>query len=264
VAAHARSVRDLGQRDHAPADPRRDGDPLLGALDGAVSDGDRARRGTTRRRARRVGRARLLLARAESVVRCADRREGVRGHAAAPRERAAPGARHRAVHRGCDRIDRVRRARAARRRQRRARTRPRVRDRARHQIDRGTARAVAACRRADGSAARRSPTRRSQPGPDGARRDAVLADVAALPPLPARRTLHRRAHRPSRRAAHRRRAQEGERAAGARTRRAVDGRRRSRRARAPRARGPVRRPLGAAAGQRSIRDRSRARRYRRR
>ena len=42
-----------------------DRDPVLGALDGAVPDGARARRCAARRRARGVGRPRLLLARAQ-------------------------------------------------------------------------------------------------------------------------------------------------------------------------------------------------------
>ena len=72
---------------------------------------------------------------------------------------------------------------------------------ARHQVDRRAEGAVGARRRADDRAARGRRARRSQPGPDGARRDGVHADVAALPRVPARDALRRGAHRAPGRAA---------------------------------------------------------------
>lgn len=120
---------------------------------------------------------------------------------------------------------------------------------------------MATRRRADARATRRSRARRSQPRAHGARRDAVLAGVATVPRMPARRAMRRCTHRSSGRASSGRRAQEGERAADPRACRAVDGRWRSHRARAPRPRRPVRRSVGAAAGRNQNRDRERARRY---
>ncbi len=192
MAPHARSVRDLGQRGHAAADARCNGDPVLGALDGAVPDGDRARVRTARRGARELGRARLLLARTQSVV---GRAGGSRPRSgAAHGRRAAHGSRHRAVHRGCDRLDRIRRARAARRRQRRARAGASVRRRARHQVIRGTEGAVGPRRCTDDRTAHHRGAWRSQPRAHGARRNGVYADLAALPPVSARHALQRRAN----------------------------------------------------------------------
>src|SRR5579883_981490 len=38
VAAHNRSLRDLGLRNHAPTDPGQNGDRLLGAMDGPAAN----------------------------------------------------------------------------------------------------------------------------------------------------------------------------------------------------------------------------------
>ena len=261
MAALARSVRDLGQRDHAAADPGPDRDPVLGALDAALPDGARARGCAARRRPRGVGRARLLLARAQPQEGRGGGDRAVGGRIAEPGERAARGAGHRAVHRGCDRVDRVRRAGAARRRQRRPRARTGLRDRGRHQVDRGPARAVAASGRARHRVARGSRTGRSQPGPHGARCDAVRADLAEMPDLPFREGLHRREDGAASRASGRRAAQEGERAASARARGAVDARPARSRARPPRPARLVRRVVGAAAGPIGVGCRPRVRRY---
>jgi hypothetical protein len=246
VAANARSVRDLGLRDHAPADARRNRDPVLGALDGAISNGEGTRRRAARRRARRVGRSGLLLARAQPARRRARGRDAIRRRAAEPRGGAPRGAGHRAVHSRRDRVDRIRRARAARRWQRRARARAGVRDPARHQVDRRATRAVDARRRIDDRASRRRGTRRSQPGPDGARRDTVLADDACVPRLPARRALRGREDRSLARAAGGGAAQAGIGAAEDRVDRDVDRRPRRDRARQARAVRAVRRAVGAA------------------
>jgi len=258
VAAHARSVRDLGQRDHAAADPGRDGDPVLGALDDAVPDGDGARLRAARRCPADLGRARLLLARAEPVVGCAGGARPRRD--AEDRSGATLGARDRAVHRRRDRVDRVRRARTAGRRQRRARARAGVRRRARHQVDRGRQGTVGARGRADDGPPRRRRARGSQPGPDGARRDRLRADVAALPRLSARAAMHRGAHGAAGGAAGRRRTQEAERAPHARAHARVDRGAGRDRARPPPPRGPVRRAVGAPVdgGRRGPRRRARS------
>ena len=261
MAAVARSVRDLGQRDHAAADAGPDRDPVLGALDAAVSDGARARRCTARRRARGVGRPRLLLARAQPQEGRGGRDRAVGRRVAEPRERAPRGARHRSLHRGCDRVDRVWRAHAARRRQRRTGARAGLRDRGRHQVDRRPARAVAACGRARHRVARGPRARRSQPGLDGARRHAVRSDFAEMPDLPFGEGVPRREDRPASRAAGRSATQKGERAPAARARSAVDARPAGPDPRAPRAARLVRWVVGAASGRNRVRGRPRVWRY---
>lgn len=253
VATHARSVRDLGQRDHAAADARGDGDPVLGELDGEVPHGDGAREGSARRRARRVGGPRLLLARAQSAPRSA----GGERRPAPQRRRAAGGAGHRSLHGGRDRFDRLRRARAARRWQRLARARARVRDRGRYQEHRGREGHVGARRRADDGIAAHGGSRRSEPGPDGARSHDLLADAAALPGLPAREAVRRERDGAPGRATGDARAKEGERPAAPRAHARVARARRRDRPRAAHARRPVRRAVGAAA----VGRRDAARRY---
>ena len=222
-------------------------------MDGEVPDGDRARGGTARRRARRVGRARLLLARAQPQEGC---RVGAR-QVARDGERAARGAWHRSVHRGCDRVDRVWRTHAARRWQRRARARSRLRDHGGHQVDRRAETTVEARRCARHGVAREAGARRSQPRPDGARCDAVHADVAALPALPDRWRVCRLQDRSTNRAAGHRTAKEAVRAPAARSRFIVDVRRARHRARQTRAEGAVRWLVGAP----FVRCRRRVRRY---
>ncbi len=192
MAPFSRSLRDLGQRDHAAADASADGDPVLGALDGAVSNGDRARDGAARRRASRLGRARILLARAQSLDR-RTRGAGAMGRCTSRRgERASEGSRHRPVHRRSDRVDRVRRASPARRRQRGAGSVSRLRASARHQIDCRRARALDPCGSADGGVAENARTRRAQPGADGAGSVDLQPAVAALPPVSRRDALQGR------------------------------------------------------------------------
>ncbi len=264
MAEVARSICDLGQRDHAAADPRPDRDPVLGALDGQIPDRARARDGTTRRRARSVGRPRLLLARAQPQEGRRDDHGELRWRATAYRERAARRARHRPVHRWRDRLDRICRAHTARRWQRGARARTGLRHHRRHQIDRGPARALAARRRARHRVARGAGSRRSQSRLDGARRLAVLADLAEVPALPAREGVHRRARRQAGNAARRRGPKKAGRAADPRARGAVALERGRARPRAAITGRVVRWPLGAPARRCDRRGRERTRRHLRR
>ncbi len=262
MAPHAGPVRDLGQRSDVAADAGRHGDPVLGALDGEVSDGDGARGRTARRRARAVGGARVLRARTIAARRREGDRFAVRRQAAFEGERAARDQGHRAVHRGCDRVDRARRTSAARRRQRGARAVARVRDVGGHQVHRGQQGVVESRRRADDGAAGDLGTRRSQSGLDGARRDAVLAHVTAMLDLPARGALCGTSRGQDGSTAGDRTAQEAGSAPGTRANARLD-RGRSRRTRTSQARWLVRRAVGAA-GSRADRTTRRPVRRRRR
>ena len=86
VAQDERPVRHLALRGDAPADPREDGARLLSAISSSVSDGREARARGSRRRARRLERARVLPARARAPRRRARSRREVRRQAS----RAAP------------------------------------------------------------------------------------------------------------------------------------------------------------------------------
>src|SRR5690349_4771759 len=69
LARHARPVPHLGLGNHAPADPGGDGDSLLSALAGSLSQSDGAGRGAAAGCAGRLGRPGLLLARSQPASR---------------------------------------------------------------------------------------------------------------------------------------------------------------------------------------------------
>ena len=111
--AHGRARRPvprLAVGDHAAADDGEGGRALLRALPARWPTVERAGRGAARRRAARLGRAWLLRAGAQPARL---RAGGGRAHGGDfPRHRsgAARAARHRRLHRGGDRRDRLRRA----------------------------------------------------------------------------------------------------------------------------------------------------------
>ena len=239
LAPQPRSLRGLDLRGDAPADARRDGDPLLGALPRALP----GRRALAAAEPDAVlgawaglgyySRARNLQRAAQLVV----ERHGGRLPDTAEGLRELPGiGRYTAGARG---LDRVRPARAGGRRQRRARARAPARDPREPEAAGGRRAPLGAGR---GPRTRPEP-RRSEPGADGARRARLHAARPALPGLSAAPPL-RRAARRRRRGAAAARAQAG--AARGRSRGRPDPASRPRARRAPSAARAARRALGAA------------------
>ena len=193
VAADARSVRDLGQRDHAAADARRDGDPVLGALDAEVPDGAARSRDAPLDDVLAAWAGLGYYSRARNLH---AGRAGGRCRGWAARCRAAPPSCARSRASAPTPPVRSRRSRSASARRwstATSRACSRACSRSRDDI-KSTAGSKALWQYA-GELMTALPddlrTRRSQPGPDGARRDGVLADAAALPGVPARGAVRR-------------------------------------------------------------------------
>src|SRR5699024_6020768 len=99
LARHPRPLRDLGQRNHVPANPRRYRHSLLSTLDGAIPDASTPRKRRPRGRAPPLARARLLPARAQSAQRRCVRCRTPERTAAHHLESTAGTAWHRALYR---------------------------------------------------------------------------------------------------------------------------------------------------------------------
>src|SRR5262249_38826134 len=103
----ARPLSRLALRDHAAADHHKGGRALFRALYRALAEGALARGGAARGRAQAVGRARLLRTRATSArLRQGGGRAPWRTFSTKP-SGAGRAARHRALHGGGDRSDRI-------------------------------------------------------------------------------------------------------------------------------------------------------------
>ena len=193
MAAHPGPLRDLDLGDDAPADTRRQRDPLLRALPRPLSRYRRAGLRGRRRRARSLGRAGLLLARAQPPEGGARRDRATRR--CAPRlRRGAPGAPGcRPVHGRGGGIDRLRPARAGRRRERGARARAPPR----HPRGREDAPSPAPTLGRGRCARPRPAPGRPEPGADGTRRHRLHAEEPALPGVPPAAALLRPARRRS-------------------------------------------------------------------
>src|SRR5690606_15127199 len=182
VASRDRPVPRLGFGGHAPADARRDRNPVLRALDRALPDAHRARRRVARRRAQGMGAARRLLPRPQPPPRRRPGPRTLRRRAARRRRHTARAPRHRRLHRRRDREHRLRDPRACRRWQRAPRTEPAVRSAG-----------PIACRaaRTRRRSRPRRPPRRLQPGPHGARRHGLHTPHTHMRRLPPDRPLPR-------------------------------------------------------------------------
>src|SRR5688572_4925602 len=121
LAREPRPLRGLGERGDAPADARRNGAPLLRAVDASLPRRRSARARPRSGRAARLAGARLLLARAATAGGGAGDRGTARRTAAERSGAFAGAARSGRLFGGSDREHRLRTARADRGRQRGAR-----------------------------------------------------------------------------------------------------------------------------------------------
>ncbi len=183
--AQARRLSRVALRDHAAADDRQGGHPLLRELPGALADGGDAGGGDARRRLGRVGGTRLLQPRAQSAQVRADRVQRVGGPFSGHGRRPARAAGHRALHGSSHRRHRFRRGHDAGRRQHRACRGPAFRRE--DTAAGGQARDQAARPRPDAGQARR----RFRAGADGPRRQRVQPEAPLVSDVPAAGRMRR-------------------------------------------------------------------------